>query len=72
VLQSDLINLVARGLDFASTILEFLTDIRLSLKNIPSIDRTFRQIAYEQKLEDIKEWMSITPMSQFSTVPKRP
>jgi len=44
-------------------ILEVINGYTAEFKNIPSIDRTLAN-AYEQKLEDIKEWMSITQWSQ--------
>ncbi|WP_047414882.1 substrate-binding domain-containing protein [Cellulophaga sp. Hel_I_12] len=44
-------------------ILEVINGYTAEFKNIPSIDRTLAN-TYEQKLEDIKQWMSITQWSQ--------
>lgn len=44
-------------------ILEVINTYTAEFKNIPSIDRTLAN-AYDQKVEDIKEWLSITTWSQ--------
>ena len=44
-------------------ILEVINGYTAEFKTIPCIDRTLAN-AYEQKLEDIKDWMSITQWSQ--------
>lgn len=44
-------------------ILEVINTYTAEFKNIPSIDRTLAN-AYDQKVEDIKEWLSITTWSK--------
>lgn len=45
------------------TILEVINTVTADFKNIPSIDRTLAH-RYEQKLEDIQQWLSMTTWSQ--------
>lgn len=45
------------------TILNIINNTTSEFKNIPSIDKTIAN-RYEQKLEDVKEWLSITEWSQ--------
>ena len=45
------------------TILEIINQTTIDFKSIPSIDRTIAN-RYEQKLEDVQEWLSITEWSQ--------
>lgn len=44
-------------------ILEVINSYTLEFKQIPSIDRTFAN-SYGQRLEDIREWLSLTAWSQ--------
>jgi len=45
------------------TILEIINNTTVDFKNIPSIDKTIAN-RYEQKLEDVQEWLSLTEWSQ--------
>lgn len=45
------------------TILDIINATTSEFKNIPSIDRTISN-RYDQKLEDVREWLSITEWSQ--------
>lgn len=45
------------------TILEIINTVTADFKNIPSIDRTLAH-RYEQKLEDIQQWLAMTTWSQ--------
>ncbi|KJD36089.1 ABC transporter substrate-binding protein [Tamlana sedimentorum] len=45
------------------TILEIINNTTLDFKDIPSIDKTIAN-RYEQQLEDVQEWLSITEWSQ--------
>lgn len=45
------------------TILDIINNSTVDFKNIPSIDRTIAN-RYEQQLEDVQEWLSITEWSQ--------
>jgi ABC-type nitrate/sulfonate/bicarbonate transport system substrate-binding protein len=45
------------------TILEIINDTTIEFKSIPSIDRTISN-RYNQKLEDVQEWLSLTEWSQ--------
>ncbi|TCK69269.1 ABC-type nitrate/sulfonate/bicarbonate transport system substrate-binding protein [Winogradskyella wandonensis] len=45
------------------TILEIINNTTSEFKNIPSIDRTIAN-RYEQELEDVREWLSLTEWSQ--------
>ncbi len=45
------------------TILEIINNTTQEFKDIPSIDKTIAN-RYEQKLEDVQEWLSITEWSQ--------
>jgi sulfonate transport system substrate-binding protein len=49
--------------DVLKTILEIINTTTTDFKNIPSIDRAIAN-RYEQKLEDVQEWLSITEWSQ--------
>nr|MBX2828383.1 ABC transporter substrate-binding protein [Flavobacteriaceae bacterium] len=44
-------------------ILEIINNTTLEFKNIPSIDRMIAN-RYEQQLEDVQEWLSLTEWSQ--------
>jgi ABC-type nitrate/sulfonate/bicarbonate transport system substrate-binding protein len=46
-----------------SRILEIINNTTIEFKEIPSIDRTLAS-KYDQKLEDIRQWLSITKWSQ--------
>lgn len=46
-----------------NTVLEVINTVTADFKNIPSIDRTLAH-RYEQKLEDIQQWLSTTTWSQ--------
>ena len=45
------------------TILEIINNTTLEFKQIPSIDKTIAN-RYEQQLDDVQEWLSITEWSQ--------
>ena len=45
------------------TILKIINNTTIEFKDIPSIDRTIAN-RYEQQLEDVQEWLSITEWSQ--------
>ena len=45
------------------TILDIINNTTIEFKSIPSIDRTIAN-RYDQKLEDVREWLSITEWSQ--------
>ena len=45
------------------TILDIINNTTLDFKDIPSIDKTISN-RYEQQLEDVREWLSITEWSQ--------
>ncbi|WP_299554409.1 substrate-binding domain-containing protein [Seonamhaeicola sp.] len=45
------------------TILEIINNTTIDFKNIPSIDRTIAN-RYQQKLEDVQEWLGLTEWSQ--------
>ena len=49
--------------DEVRTILEIINNTTREFKNIPSIDRTIAN-RYDQKLEDVQEWLSLTEWSQ--------
>ncbi|MCX2681364.1 substrate-binding domain-containing protein [Galbibacter sp. EGI 63066] len=49
-------------------VLEVINTYTSDFKNIPSIDRMLAN-RYEQKIEDIKEWLSITRWSQENIAP---
>lgn len=46
-----------------TTVLEVINTVTSDFKKIPSIDRTLAQ-RYEQKLEDIQKWLTMTTWSQ--------
>ncbi|MBO6606515.1 substrate-binding domain-containing protein [Psychroserpens sp.] len=54
---------IADHLDDLKMILEIINNITIEFKQIPSIDRTIAN-RYEQKLEDVQEWLSLTEWSQ--------
>ncbi len=45
------------------TILEIINATTREFKNIPSIDKTIAN-RYDQKLEDVQDWLSLTEWSQ--------
>jgi ABC-type nitrate/sulfonate/bicarbonate transport system substrate-binding protein len=45
------------------TILEVINKTTIDFKNIPSIDKTLAN-RYDQKIEDVQEWLSLTEWSQ--------
>jgi hypothetical protein len=45
------------------SILDIINTVTADFKNIPSIDRTLAH-RYEQKLEDIQQWLAMTTWSQ--------
>lgn len=49
--------------EILKTILEIINATTAEFKNIPSIDKTIAN-RYNQKLEDVQEWLSITEWSQ--------
>lgn len=49
--------------DELKTILKIINNTTIEFKDIPSIDRTIAN-RYEQQLEDVQEWLSITEWSQ--------
>ena len=49
--------------DHLNTILNIINNTTRSFKNIPNIDKTIAQ-RYDQKLEDVQEWLSLTEWSQ--------
>lgn len=52
------------------SILEVINNTTIEFKQIPSIDKTLAS-RYEQKLEDIQEWMKITKWSQKQLTEKQ-
>jgi ABC-type nitrate/sulfonate/bicarbonate transport system substrate-binding protein len=46
-----------------SLILEIINNTTIKFKNIPSVDRTL-SLKYDQQLEDIRAWISVTKWSQ--------
>jgi ABC-type nitrate/sulfonate/bicarbonate transport system substrate-binding protein len=51
------------NLDDVKTILEIINNTTKEFKTIPSIDRTISN-RYNQKLEDVQEWLTLTEWSQ--------
>lgn len=49
--------------DTLKTILEIINKTTIDFKNIPSIDNTIAN-RYQQKLEDVQDWLSLTEWSQ--------
>lgn len=49
--------------DEVKTILDIINETTSEFKNIPSIDRTISN-RYDQELEDVQEWLSLTEWSQ--------
>ncbi|MCC1485099.1 substrate-binding domain-containing protein [Winogradskyella immobilis] len=49
--------------DEVKTILDIVNDTTIDFKNIPSIDKTISN-RYDQELEDVQEWLSLTEWSQ--------
>jgi len=49
--------------DDLKTILKIINETTSDFKSIPSIDKTIAN-RYEQKLEDVQEWLSLTEWSQ--------
>ena len=49
--------------DTLKTILDIINNTTIDFKHIPSIDKTIAN-RYEQKLEDVQEWLSLTEWSQ--------
>ncbi|MEO9890969.1 substrate-binding domain-containing protein [Aurantibacter sp.] len=56
-------NFIEKNDSVLKHILEVINDYTTEFKQIPSIDRTLSN-RYEQQLEDIKKWLSITKWSQ--------
>lgn len=54
---------IANYKDDLKTILNIINNTTLEFKNIPSIDRTIAN-RYEQEIEDVQSWLSITEWSQ--------
>nr|WP_321235360.1 substrate-binding domain-containing protein [uncultured Psychroserpens sp.] len=52
-----------KNLDDVKTILNIINGTTKEFKNIPSIDKTIAN-RYDQKLEDVQEWLSLTEWSQ--------
>ena len=51
------------NLDEVKTILNIINRATSSFKNIPNIDKTIAE-RYDQKLEDVQEWLTLTEWSQ--------
>lgn len=51
------------NLDEVKTILNIINQATSSFKNIPNIDKTIAE-RYDQKLEDVQEWLTLTEWSQ--------
>ena len=49
--------------DDLKVILDIINNTTADFKSIPSIDKTIAN-RYEQELEDVKEWLSLTEWSQ--------
>ncbi|TXG39809.1 substrate-binding domain-containing protein [Seonamhaeicola maritimus] len=49
--------------DTLKTILDIINNTTVDFKHIPSIDKTIAN-RYEQKIEDVQEWLSLTEWSQ--------
>ena len=56
-------NFIAKSKNDLNTILRIINNTTVDFKNIPSIDQTIAN-RYEQKLEDVQEWLSLTEWSQ--------
>ncbi|WP_191859527.1 substrate-binding domain-containing protein [Hanstruepera ponticola] len=56
-------NFIAESKNDLDTILRIINNTTAEFKNIPSIDKTIAN-RYEQKLEDVQEWLSLTEWSQ--------
>ena len=56
-------DVLENDLDSVKTILEIINNTTIDFKNIPSIDRMLAN-RYNQELEDVREWLSITEWSQ--------
>lgn len=54
---------VSKHQQAVDTVLEIINTVTADFKNIPSIDRTLAH-RYEQRLEDIQQWLSMTTWSQ--------
>lgn len=54
---------IASNKNELQTFLSIINNTTAEFKNIPSIDRTIAN-RYEQKLEDVQEWLSLTEWSQ--------
>ena len=54
---------IIKELKTLKTILKIINATTMEFKNIPSIDKTIAN-RYNQKLEDVQEWLSITEWSQ--------
>tara|TARA_R110002049_G_C9106075_1_gene557392 strand:+ start:32 stop:463 length:432 start_codon:yes stop_codon:yes gene_type:complete len=56
-------NFIENNGDDLKTILDIINNTTLEFKDIPGIDKTISN-RYEQQLEDVQEWLSITEWSQ--------
>jgi hypothetical protein len=56
-------DVLENDLDSVKTILDIINETTADFKNIPSIDRMIAN-RYNQELEDVREWLSITEWSQ--------
>lgn len=56
-------NFIENNEEDLKTILDIINNTTREFKDIPSIDKTIAN-RYEQKLEDVQEWLSITEWSQ--------
>ncbi|WP_299362063.1 substrate-binding domain-containing protein [Winogradskyella sp.] len=54
---------IENNMDDLKTILDIINQTTLEFKYIPSIDKTIAN-RYEQELEDVREWLSLTEWSQ--------
>ncbi|WP_418603942.1 substrate-binding domain-containing protein [Hwangdonia sp.] len=54
---------IASDTETLKTILQIINNTTAEFKDIPSIDKTIAN-RYEQKLEDVQEWLSLTEWSQ--------
>src|SRR5690606_14907803 len=51
--------------DEIKVILDIINEMTLGFKDIPDIDKTIAK-RYDQKIEDVQEWLSLTQWSQNS------
>jgi hypothetical protein len=54
---------IENNLEELNTILDIINNTTSDFKSIPSIDKTISN-RYDQKLEDVQEWLNLTEWSQ--------